>query len=456
MRRVLLILPLLVAACAQDIGIAPKDSDIPVPADTDVALPALQPDIEVSPSTLTFGSLPPNCPADEKEVTITNVGEAALNVSSLALDGAGNSAFSINKTGPFRLAPGDSVKFKVGFEAADYVRYDKVKVVVSSNDPDEAVVKVGTSGEGANAAFLEDLFIQESASAVDVLWVIDNSCSMEDTIGKVGNAMSTFINAFVNLGLDYQIGVVTTDMANAAESGKLMGDIIATSTHTPAQAVAEFKVQTSQGFLGSADEMGLAASKAALSPPLSTGVNAGLIRSNATLAVVVVSDEEDSSAYGSPAVNPAGYITWLQSLKADPHDVSFSGMVGPRSGGLAACGGGVITGTSAAAAPRYHDVITGTFGVWGNLCNFDINPFLTHLSYVAAGLEFRFELSDVPVSTSPTAITVTVDGVVIPYGAINGWTYDATTNEIQLHGTAIADPGEAIVIRYPYDSGCGA
>jgi hypothetical protein len=237
-------------------------------------------------------------------------------------------------------------------------------------------------------------------------------------------------------------------MANPAESGHFMGPIIKSATFNPADAVTEFRDQTSQGFAGSADEMGLAASQAALSAPLITGSNAGLIRSNATLAVVVISDEEDSSAYGSPAVNPAGYITWIQSLKSNPGDVTFSGMVGPRSG---TCGGLQIV----SAAPRYHQVINGTNGVWSNICQLDINPFLTHLSYVAAGLEFRFPLSDTPVNTSPSAITVTVDGVAVPYGAINGWTYDATTNSIQLHGDAIADPGEAIVINYPYDSGCG-
>ena len=449
MRRLFLLAPFVLAACAQDIGIAPKDSDVPVPADTDVALPALQPDIEVTPSSLSFGSLPPNCPADDQEVTVANVGEAPLNVTSLALDGAGNGAFTLNKAGPFRIAPGESIKFKVGFEAGDYVLYDKVKVVVASNDPDEKTVKVGVAGEGANAAFKDELFIQESASAVDVLWIIDNSGSMEDTIRQLGNAMNTFINSFVNLGMDYQIAVVTTDMANPTESGHFMGPIIKSSTYTPANAVNEFRSQTSQGFSGSPDEMGLAASMAALSAPLVTGSNAGLIRSNATLAVVVISDEEDSSDYGSPAVNPPGYITWVKSLKSNPDDVTFSGMVGPKS---STCGGGIQI---VSAAPRYHQVINSTHGVWSNICQLDINPFLTHLSYVAAGLEFRFPLSDTPVNTSPSAITVTVDGAAVPYGAINGWTYDATTNSVELHGDAIADPGEAIVINYPYDSGCG-
>ncbi len=455
MRRLFLLVPFVLAACAQDIGIAPKDSDVPVPADTDVALPALQPDIEVTPSSLSFGSLPPHCAADDQEVTVANVGEAPLNVTSLALDGAGNSAFTLNKAGPFHIAPGESIKFKVGFEAGDYVVYDKVKVVVASNDPDEKTVKVGVAGEGANAAFKDELFIQESASAVDVLWIIDNSGSMSDTIRQLGNAMNTFINSFVNLGMDYQIAVVTTDMANPAESGHFMGPIIKSSTFAPADAVNEFRAQTSQGFSGSPDEMGLSASMAALSAPLSTGSNAGLIRSNATLAVVVISDEEDSSDYGPPTypndfpTNPAPYITWLKSLKSNPDDVTFSGMVGPKSG---SCGGAIQL---VSAAPRYHQVINGTNGVWSNICQLDINPFLTHLSYVAAGLEFRFPLSDTPVNTSPAAITVTVDGVAVPYGAINGWTYDAANNSIQLHGDAIADPGEAIVINYPYDSGCG-
>ena len=67
-----------------------------------------------------------------------------------------------------------------------------------------------------------------------------------------------------------------------------------------------------------------------------------------------------------------------------------------------------------------------------------------------------FELADTPTNTSPSAVTVTVGGQSVPFDPSqqNGWTYDADTNAIVFWGDAIPDPGEAIVIRYPYDAGC--
>ena len=61
---------------------------------------------------------------------------------------------------------------------------------------------------------------------------------------------------------------------------------------------------------------------------------------------------------------------------------------------------------------------------------------------------------DTPTSTNPSAFTVTVDGVPLPFDSIAGWTYDAATNSVELHGDGIPDPGSAVEVRYPYDPGC--
>lgn len=463
-------LPLTLAACAVDVGITEKDPDPPDPVDTDIVIPVSQPDIEVTPAELSFGELPPNCPAAPQEIVIKNVGDARLDVSSIALDGAGNAVFTVNKGGPIKIGPGDQVKVEVGFTATDYLNYNKVKVVVTSKDPDEDIVKVPVLGEGSVAAFAEDLFIQESASSVDVLWVVDNSCSMADDIQRLTNVMDVFFQGFVNLGLDYHVGVTTTDTTCAGVgapangegcNGKMIDMVIDSTTPDPAGAFSDM-MDLAVSWEGDANERGFGAAKAALiAPAVNSAPNNAFLRSDATLAVVVLSDEDDADALtGGNRVTDA-FTSWLQGRKADPDDVTFSGMVGPRSGSaISGCPAG--SQGSASAAPQYHRAIGTTRGVWGSMCNFDIAPFLTHLSFVAAGLEYRFELTQTPVNTSGQAITVTVDGENIPLGRLNdlgggrvgGWTYDSTNNVIELHGSAIPDPGEDVVIRYPYDSGC--
>ncbi|MCB9680872.1 MAG: hypothetical protein H6733_05310 [Alphaproteobacteria bacterium] len=449
-------LPLLLAlAACQEFTIDKPDDSPPLDTiDTDPAIPVSQPDIEVTPAELRFGSLPPDCAAQDQLVTIKNVGEATLEVTEVALKGLGNEVFTLSDAGPYTLEPDDEVTVTVGFTPSDYVAYDRVKVRVTSNAPGEEQIDVPALGEGSTYTVAEEAFVQEQAGSVDVLWIIDNSESMSTELNDLANAMNTFIQSFVNLGLDFQIGVTTTDMSATGAQGRMLGPIITNATANPVQA---FRTQTNQGAAGSADEMGLDASKTALTAPrINQSPNSDLIRADATLSVVVISDEDDYSS-----VTTQNYSNWLRGMKSDPDDVSFSGMVGPASGGLSACGG-ITSPTSASAAPRYHQVINATNGVWANFCQFDIHPFLTHLSFVAAGLEFRFQLQNTPLTfaadraSTPEidGIRVEVDGTLIPYDPVNGWTFDTATNAVEMHGTAIPSPGQTTIISYPQAGTC--
>lgn len=457
-------LVLTLVAC-QEYTITPdKPEDPEPPVDTDVVVAVGQPDIEVSPAELRFGGLPPNCFTEPQILTITNKGDARLEVDSASLAGRGNEAFALSEAGPWKLRPGETVEVEVTFGPLDYVAYETVRVEVASNDPDEAVVKVPARGEGAEATYREDLFSQGLATAVDVLWVVDTSESMLDEQQALGRKMNVFISSFVNLGLDYHLAVTSTDMLSTGLQGEFAGPWMS-SADAPATVASTFESQVvSLGAAGSADEKGFAAAKAALSgAPSTRAPNQGFLRADATLAIVAVSDEDDRDA--TPELPGASmnarvvndFVTWLQGRKADPGDVTFSSMSGPASGGLSACA--VSTGRSATAAPAYFKATRDTGGVWSNICNFDVTPFLQHLSFVAAGLEFRFPLSGEPLSVSPAVFTVEVtdaDGNVteLPFDALDGWTYDSSENAVETHGSGIPEPGSSVRITYPVESSC--
>lgn len=440
MRSRWFLVALTLAACSPDVSIASKDDDEPPPVDTDVGLPAGQPDIAVEPLDVRFGGEVPGCVAPPRTVTVRNEGEVDLEVTGISLRGADRQAYAL-KVDPFTLPPGKSETFEVGFEPPDLGSWGDALVEITSNDPDESAVKVELDGNGAEYAQREDLFVQGEAGSVDVLFSIDYSGSMSEEISALGGKFDAFIQNFVNLGLDYQIAVVTADPACPAFQGdpKI---ITPQNAPTPAEAQDLFRAATSAASCGG--EAAFGATKNALSEPYVSNENAGFLRTDATLAVVALSDEPEQSG-----ISPAAYVQWLEGLKTDPRMVSFSGIVGPPSGGLFVCGGEVEP------APQYHTAIRRSGGVWGNMCNLDLVPFLLHLSYVAAGLEFGFELSAEPLSASPAVVTVTVDGEEIPYSPIDGWTYDTDTNAIQFHGSAIPEPGQTVIITYPYDSACG-
>src|SRR5687767_15154056 len=57
-----------------------------------------------------------------------------------------------------------------------------------------------------------DVFVQVTTPKVDVLWVIDNSGSMEDEQADLVANFPAFMDFFLGSGLDYHIGVTSTDL----------------------------------------------------------------------------------------------------------------------------------------------------------------------------------------------------------------------------------------------------
>ena len=75
-----------------------------------------------------------------------------------------------------------------------------------------------------------DVYFQEVRNVVDVLLVVDNSCSMIDEQEKLADNFQAFIDAFEGANVDYQIGVVTTDQEQEHHRGNLRcaADVVGT------------------------------------------------------------------------------------------------------------------------------------------------------------------------------------------------------------------------------------
>lgn len=68
-----------------------------------------------------------------------------------------------------------------------------------------------------------DVFEQVRRNTVDVLLVIDDSCSMGEEQDKLAANFDSFIEAFEGVDVDWQIGVTTTDLADLDRAGRLRG-----------------------------------------------------------------------------------------------------------------------------------------------------------------------------------------------------------------------------------------
>jgi hypothetical protein len=420
---------LVLAGCTDYDLYRPDETEKPGDPETETSEPEDDPDIAVSPSSLDFGSVLKDCSSDPLTVTITNEGLGTLEVSAIELEGNGTSAF-IHTGAPLSLEYQDEATFDVTFLPTAWLDYD-IKVVVHSNDPDEAKTKVSAIGTGAAGSLYEEGFTQDYNELVDVLWVIDNSGSMSDEVASIAGNFQTFIDEFTDLDLDYHIAVVTTDMDDPNDSGKFQGAVITPQTANPAQA---FTSQASQGSNGSGTEQGFAAVQAALTEPLLSTTNAGFLRDKATLSVIVVSDEDDSSP-----VNATNFVSWFQGLKADPEMARFNGFFDVMFEEIFSWDG-------------YIDAVEATGGFYDSITSSSFELALQELSFAAAGMVITFYLTEEPATLAD--MTVTVDGVEVDQSTEDGWTYDSETNAITFHGDSIPGPGADVTISYTQVSEC--
>jgi hypothetical protein len=303
-----------------------------------------------------------------------------------------------------------------------------------------------------------DEFIQVAAAAVDVLFVVDNSCSMQEEQAALQSNFWNFIQFFVDSGIDYHIGItVLDDWQGQPPIGQLYGSIPYIDETTP-DPVGAFTGNMTMGDEGmGACEVGLEASYRALTTPLIGGYNAGFYREEAFLLLVIVTDEVDGSTTGCEAIAHPEYIDWLSTLKgaAGLEQVHFAAITGDYPGGCSSSWGDADPGHG------YYQVTTA-LGVEHSslysICEQDWSPMMVNLSLEAAGAQQSFFLSHIPV---PGTLEVFLDRdgdgpeneflltddptYQVPYSYV----YDAASNAV-VFSPATA-PEEGAVIRALYE-----
>ena len=111
---------------------------------------------------------------------------------------------------PWNLIPGEFYKVDVNYKPRD-IGSDDSRLTITSNDPMRASYEVQQKGEGVIEQWYIDSWEQEEISVLDILWVIDNSGSMSSHQSNLSTNISYFMNNFIQLGVDYNMAVITTD-----------------------------------------------------------------------------------------------------------------------------------------------------------------------------------------------------------------------------------------------------
>ncbi|MEZ4366319.1 MAG: VWA domain-containing protein, partial [Kofleriaceae bacterium] len=171
---------------------------------------------------------------------------------------------------------------------------------------------------------------------IDLLFVIDNSGSMQQEQANLAANFPGFIAVLEASGLDYRVGVTTTGRDYAYQlatpigaiamdqDGGDNGHLLAPSgcgmtrpwiEQADADPAGTFACLAAVGTSGPSDEMPLGALRDALEDRMLDGSNAGFLRPDALLAVVILTDEDDCS-YEQPVTLALGQT--LCSAQMEP------------------------------------------------------------------------------------------------------------------------------------------
>lgn len=177
----------------------------------------------------------------------------------------------------------------------------------------------------SNEKVQDDTELDEAYAAVDILFVVDNSGSMNIHQVNLSQNIARFTASFSRFGgVDYHMGVVTTDMRGSMDCcGKLVGSpTFITSSTVGGESLLARNLMV--GTNGDWEERSFDPVMSAISTPNVDNWNKGFYRDQAHLAVVFITDAEDQSYLSATQL-----FNFLVSLKKTKDKILGYGAIVP-------------------------------------------------------------------------------------------------------------------------------
>lgn len=357
-----------------------------------------------------------------------------------------------------------------------------------------ALANIGCGKDSSFSLLSEaDTFKQSTGtfnSKVDILWVIDNSGSMETSQVNVATNMNSFIQDFTTKQLDYKMAVTATDAYRVQFSPyptacstfrdglrRYFNNNCVTVAGKPYSGVQVILPTTPDllnvfltnvlitddvnNYFGHGDERAFQSMMRTFEEPN----NAGFLRTDSFLSVIIVSDEDDFSHdtitftenYNDPSLYTIGsVVSYLDTLTGStPTNRRYN--VNAMSVYDSTCRA-ALGGASVKVNQRYGqlvDQVNTAFlnneqkGKKTSLCG----NFADDLKLIADGIQSlasEFKLQRVPIEST---IVVKVNGVIVPNKDNNplndgGWFYDSVKNSIFFTIDYVPQAGALIGVDY--------
>ncbi len=224
--------------------------------------------------------------------------------------------------------------------------------------------------------------VDGTINTVDILFVVDNSGSMSQEQANLGERIGSFVSKISQL--NWQIGITTTDQDGnrSGGDGTLLnfpnGSPLISSDMDPVSAQEFLSTTLQTGTGGSGRETGIRSTYRAIErtqeslsstgAPATPGSNDGLVRPGAALAVILISDEDESE---SQFMNmPANLIQLVQATWPDK-PFSFHSIIWIP--GDTNCSTGAVQGH------RYKELSEMTGGIVSSVCSGNYGPALASI-----------------------------------------------------------------------------
>ncbi len=419
----------------------------------------------LQPSELDFGTVGLSngqfCANGKRKFVGVNGCGQAVTVQSLTLDSAGGAYSLVSDSVPQTVAQGStSAPFEVGFAPTSAGNFSGSVLV--QTDLQSTPFGVGLTGTAVNGDKQTDKF-QGHTPSVDVLLVMDSDDDLEDLRQPFALHVGDFVNAALNLGLDFQFGVTSSSDCPGTrpngEQGRLVPcpscdaisgptpTIVTPSDPNAATDLANLVLLNSeerdQCQVITDDEHFFDVTYKALVIQ-AQNYNYGFIRPDAYLAVIATNGDNEDEQDPNP---PAWYANQFLSVKGADHPELFSwSYINPSE-----------YGSSGGSTPfnllpeRIKSMLNLVGGVALDMTQQNWWKGVVDLWNIVLASTTRFPLSGTP---DPTTIQVYLDGpppdqappgvapgvqvlAANPNGSIN-WSYDSVANSLDINASTFS------------------
>ncbi|MBK7858468.1 MAG: hypothetical protein IPJ65_07560 [Archangiaceae bacterium] len=427
--------------------------------------------LTIAPSDLDFGTVQKDCNSSRRTFSVYNTCTTPVTVNSWSMAAAagipGGSSpscpgtpsttcpeFLIDGSPSFtmgtQLLPGTAMPatFALKYHPLDFGADTGAFLLKVTQNAQVVDYIVTLRGKGDAFGKNVDVFQQDPRPKADILLVIDNSCSMADKQTALSQNFGAFIQYASTANVDYQIGVITTDLGSPTEGvllqETLVGGALTPKILKPSTPMVEtlFTARVKVGINGGTEGMAEPATKA-LTAPLITTENAGFLRADAMLAVVIISDAGDQSPLAATV-----YENQLRNIKGVQHAAQFSyNDIGPFA----------PAPTPGCSYDDFTDISKNIYlvqrlgGVKDEICTPNWSSTLEAIGKTAFGYRTAFFLTAEPDLTGTHDIVVAIDGMTIAQIDSRGapvWSYDPMTNAVNFEPLFVPEPGKTLTVEY--------